>query len=64
VIAALLVLHWRVPLQPGWLGIVVGLLLAYGVFSTVALAFSLDGDDRIIARAVWSRLRRPGKTAA
>jgi hypothetical protein len=42
----------------------VGLLLAYGVFSTVALAFSLDGDDRIIARAVWSRLRRPGKTAA
>jgi O-antigen/teichoic acid export membrane protein len=63
VVAALLVLHWRFPMQPGWLGIAVGMLLAYTVFSSIALAFSLDEDDRVIARAVWSRLRQLGKTA-
>jgi hypothetical protein len=50
-------------MQPGWLGIAVGMLLAYTVFSSIALAFSLDEDDRVIARAVWSRLRQLGKTA-
>jgi hypothetical protein len=60
----LLLLHWRLPLQPGWLGILVGMLLAYAVFSTVALLFSLDEDDRVIARAVWSRIGMLGKTVA
>jgi O-antigen/teichoic acid export membrane protein len=64
VAAVLLLLHWKPPLQPGWLGIAVGMVLAYGVFSTVAFVFSLDDDDRVIARAVWSRIRVLGKTAA
>lgn len=64
VVAVLSLLHWKFPLQPGWLGIAVGMVLAYGVFSTVAFVFSLDDDDRVIARAVWSRIRVLGKTAA
>ncbi len=37
---------------------VLALLGAYGAFLLTALIVSLDGDDRIIARAVWEKLAR------
>jgi O-antigen/teichoic acid export membrane protein len=40
-----------------WVRIIVTLLLAYGAFSTVALASGLDADDRLIANAIWTRVR-------
>jgi O-antigen/teichoic acid export membrane protein len=43
--------------RPEWIVISAGLLLAYTVFIAVALAVGLDADDRLIARAVWSRAR-------
>ena len=42
-----------------WAGIVVALLLAYGIFSIVVFATGLNADDRLIADAVWARVRRP-----
>jgi len=46
-----------------WLSILLALALSYLVFGASALAFSLDEDDRMIARAAWSLLREfmPGK---
>jgi O-antigen/teichoic acid export membrane protein len=55
--AILILLHRRFAMRPAWLGIVVGLVLAYAVFASAAAVFSLDEDDRVIARAVWARLR-------
>jgi O-antigen/teichoic acid export membrane protein len=43
--------------RPEWMVIAAALLLAYGAFIGVALAIGLDADDRLVARAVWSRLR-------
>ena len=40
-----------------WIGIVVALVLAYDLFSVMAFAMGLDADDRLIADAVWSRVR-------
>jgi O-antigen/teichoic acid export membrane protein len=40
-----------------WLAAAVAFLLAYAVFATAILAFGLDADDRLIATAIWSRLR-------
>ena len=40
-----------------WLADAVAFLLAYAVFATAILAFGLDADDRLIATAIWSRLR-------
>jgi O-antigen/teichoic acid export membrane protein len=40
-----------------WMGIALAMVLAYGVFCTLALAMGLDDDDRLIATAVWARLR-------
>jgi O-antigen/teichoic acid export membrane protein len=40
-----------------WLAAAVALLVAYVVFATATLAFGLDADDRLIATAIWSRLR-------
>jgi O-antigen/teichoic acid export membrane protein len=40
-----------------WAGIALAMVLAYGVFCALALAMGLDEDDRLIANAVWSRLR-------
>jgi hypothetical protein len=36
---------------------VVALLLSYGGGAVVAFAMGLDADDRLIANAVWMRLR-------
>lgn len=38
-------------------GIVLSLLLAYGVFCGLAFAIGLDDDDRLITNAVFARLR-------
>jgi len=35
----------------------VSVILAYAVFGAIALLFGLDADDRLLARAVWTRLR-------
>jgi O-antigen/teichoic acid export membrane protein len=40
-----------------WLAAAVAFLLAYAVFAAAILAFGLDADDRLIATAIWSRLR-------
>jgi len=43
--------------HPAWMVIGVGFVLAYSVFAAVALVCSLDWDDRIIANAIWARVR-------
>jgi O-antigen/teichoic acid export membrane protein len=54
--AVIILLHSRFAIHRAWLGIAVGLVLAYAVFAGLAAVFSLDQDDRVIARAVWARL--------
>jgi O-antigen/teichoic acid export membrane protein len=44
-------------MHPQWLVIGSAALLAYVLFVGLALAVGLDADDRMIARAVWSRVR-------
>lgn len=40
-----------------WLAVGIALLAAYVVFATVVFAVGLDADDRLIAAAIWARLR-------
>jgi len=40
-----------------WVAVIVAAVLAYAVFSVVALSMGLDADDRLIASAVWARVR-------
>jgi O-antigen/teichoic acid export membrane protein len=40
-----------------WMVIAGALLIGYTVFIGIALATGLDSDDRVVARAVWLRLR-------
>jgi O-antigen/teichoic acid export membrane protein len=40
-----------------WLEILLALVLSYAVFCTLAVAFALNPDDRMIARSAWSQLR-------
>jgi len=56
-LVAVLVRKASIFMRHDWVGIVVALLLGYGVFSIVTLALGLDSDDRLIANAVWARLR-------
>ena len=44
-------------MKADWVMVFVALVLAYGTFSAVALIMGLDADDRLIANAVWSRVR-------
>ena len=44
-------------IRPEWIVIVVGISLAYVAFIAIAMAFGLDADDRLIASAVWSKVR-------
>ena len=48
---------WLGAAHPQWLMIGLSLLAAYVVFTSLALLMGLDADDRMIARAVWSRIR-------
>ena len=40
-----------------WLTVGVALTLAYGIFAAVVLLSGLDADDKLIAKAIWSRVR-------
>lgn len=40
-----------------WLAAGVALAIAYGVFAALILFTGLDDDDRLIAKAIWSRVR-------
>ena len=40
-----------------WLAVVLSLLLVYAVFGGLAIAFTFDADDRMIARSAWRQLR-------
>jgi O-antigen/teichoic acid export membrane protein len=53
----LLVSRGSMFIRADWAMIVLSLLLAYGAFSVVAFAMGLDADDRLIANAVWTRVR-------
>lgn len=44
-------------LKAGWIMICVAFVLAYGAFSAVVFVMGLDADDRLIANAVWTRVR-------
>jgi O-antigen/teichoic acid export membrane protein len=56
-VVLLLLRATQTAVHPRWLVIAAGLLLGYVVFIGVALAFGLDADDQLIARAIWSRVR-------
>jgi O-antigen/teichoic acid export membrane protein len=43
--------------RPEWVVIAAGIASAYVAFIAVAMAFGLDADDRLIASAVWSKVR-------
>jgi O-antigen/teichoic acid export membrane protein len=43
--------------RPEWVVIAAGLASAYVAFIAIAMAFGLDADDRLIASAVWSKVR-------
>lgn len=40
-----------------WIAAGVALFMAYAVFGAIILMFGLDADDRMIANAIWSRVR-------
>ena len=42
-----------------WLAIAVSLLGSYLTFAGMVAALGLDEDDRLVADALWSRVRRP-----
>jgi O-antigen/teichoic acid export membrane protein len=40
-----------------WIAVGATLAVAYGLFAAVVLMLGLDADDRLIASAIWSRMR-------
>jgi O-antigen/teichoic acid export membrane protein len=44
-------------IRPEWMVIGAALVLGYLAFVGIALAFGLDQDDRLIAHAIWLRMR-------
>jgi hypothetical protein len=57
-LGAILILRFAfTAIHPQWMVVAIGLLLSYVIFFLLALASGLDEDDRLVARAVWSRLR-------
>lgn len=58
VIAALAVKHEARMLGSDWVLIGISLLGTYAIFAAVIALFGLDSDDRLFARAMWSRIRR------
>ncbi len=56
-LCALLLLRFAVAgILPTWMTLAIVLLSVYLVFVVIALAVGLDDDDRLIARALWSRV--------
>jgi O-antigen/teichoic acid export membrane protein len=56
-LSVLLLLRFASGTLPQWMVLAAGFSLAYLVFFLAALAVGLDDDDRIIAQALWSRVR-------
>jgi hypothetical protein len=44
-------------MAPVWVGIVVCLVVAYAVFLGIARFSGMGADDRLIGRAVWSKVK-------
>ena len=57
VVLALLVRRQQDFFRHDWLIVGASLLVTYAVFVGVAAAMGLDADDRLIVRALWSRIR-------
>jgi O-antigen/teichoic acid export membrane protein len=57
-VASLWIRHQPGILGRDWLNALVSLGVLYTIFSGMALAAGLEPDDRLIAAAIWSRLRR------
>jgi O-antigen/teichoic acid export membrane protein len=55
--ATLLLRRYSSMFHHDWLAVGATLLCAYVVFATIVLTFGLNVDDRLIANAVWSRVR-------
>jgi O-antigen/teichoic acid export membrane protein len=47
-----------------WMAAAAALLIAYSAFAAVTLAVGLDADDRLIATAIWSRVRAAAGAAS
>jgi O-antigen/teichoic acid export membrane protein len=57
-LAALLLVRTTLKaVRPEWAVVMAGLAVAYITFIGIAVAFGLDADDRMIADAVWSKVR-------
>jgi O-antigen/teichoic acid export membrane protein len=57
-LAALLLVRTTLQaVRPEWAVVMAGLAVAYLAFIGIAIAFGLDADDRMIAGAVWSKVR-------
>jgi O-antigen/teichoic acid export membrane protein len=57
VTAILLLRRYDFAFRHDWLAVVVAMATAYVIFTFVVFALGLDDDDRLIANAMWSRLR-------
>jgi O-antigen/teichoic acid export membrane protein len=44
--------------QPRWVALLIGGLMAYASFAGMAMVMGLDSDDRMVANALWSRIKR------
>jgi O-antigen/teichoic acid export membrane protein len=57
-VAVILLLKKNVEIfRHDWLAVAATTIAAYIVFAIVVLAIGLDSDDRLIANAIWSRIR-------
>jgi len=57
-VGAVVVLRiWALSTMRPWLGILAAVAVSYIVFGVIALKFSLDDDDRMIAASAWAQLR-------
>jgi len=54
---AILLVRSKFSETPGWMSVALALVLGYMVFLAIAILLGLDADDRVIAKAVWSRFR-------
>jgi len=49
--------NWTSSMVRPWLGVLAAVAASYLVFSVVAVRFSLDDDDRMIATSAWAQIR-------
>jgi len=48
---------WMSATVRAWIGILIAVALAYVVFTTIAVMFALDDDDKMIAASAWAQIR-------